>query len=266
MSSYQPNKDGDFVIAVIAKPSDTLIIVLLAILKTGAAYLSIDPKYPKSRIEFILNETKPILIVHDDDFLHTQLLDAYKSMKFTDILRESESMSGENLHDDKRFAENSYRQKLLISYTSGTTGVMKGARHDNFTLFQRIRWQVTAYPFPDTETHCVFKTSTSFIDHFGELWSPLVSGKTVVVVAQRILDDIEKFIWLLEEYEIQRLVLVPSFLHRILLTLKTIGEMPVKKEKKKRESIFSRASTSSSRKDSTSSSRNESCKLFLTYF
>lgn len=47
-------------------PSDKLIITLLAIWKAGCAYLPLDPTFPKNRIEHILNESKPVLVIYDN--------------------------------------------------------------------------------------------------------------------------------------------------------------------------------------------------------
>lgn len=61
------NQDGDYVIAVCMAPSDYLVAALLAIWKAGAAYLPLDVTFPTNRIEHIVRESKPVLVIHDDD-------------------------------------------------------------------------------------------------------------------------------------------------------------------------------------------------------
>lgn len=246
LTTFQPNQDGDFIIGVLAKPSDTLITVLLGILKTGAAYMPIDSLFPKRRIEHILNESKPILVVYDDDYKDSEVFSSVMTMKIGDIVRESSIMKSMNISDDKMFTRENENQKALICYTSGrsffellhksilctlfsptstgSTGVQKGVRLSHFTLFHRINWQLITFPFTDDEQNCVFKTSTSFIDHVGELWCPLVSSKTLIVVPRDVIINPDKFITLLHEREVQRLTIVPSLLRNILMTLKTIAE------------------------------------------
>lgn len=63
----QPNKDGDWVIAVCLSPSDALILTLLAIWKTGAAYLPIDKCAPPSRVKHIVSEANPVLIITEEN-------------------------------------------------------------------------------------------------------------------------------------------------------------------------------------------------------
>lgn len=54
-------------IAVCMSPSDHLVATLLAIWKAGAAYLPLDVTFPLNRIEHIVKESKPVLVIHDDD-------------------------------------------------------------------------------------------------------------------------------------------------------------------------------------------------------
>lgn len=119
MLPFQPNQDGDFIIGISAKASDTLIAIILGILKTGAAYMPIDPLSPQKRIEHILNESKPILFVYDDDFKNVEVLKSVKTMKVVDVVRESSTMKSTNITDDKMFTKENDSQKALICYTSG---------------------------------------------------------------------------------------------------------------------------------------------------
>lgn len=59
------NKDGDYIIAVNMQPSDHLVMLLLAIWKSGAAYMPLDPSFPGPRVEHIVREANPALIVYE---------------------------------------------------------------------------------------------------------------------------------------------------------------------------------------------------------
>lgn len=58
-----PNTDGDYIVAVCLPPSDNLITTLLAIWKAGAAYLALDSSFPPSRVEHIIREARPVLVI-----------------------------------------------------------------------------------------------------------------------------------------------------------------------------------------------------------
>lgn len=59
------NTDGDYIVAVNMQPSDHLVMTLLAIWKAGAAYLPLDHAFPGPRIEHIVREAKPAVIIYD---------------------------------------------------------------------------------------------------------------------------------------------------------------------------------------------------------
>lgn len=59
------NSDGDYIVAVNMQPSDHLVMTLLAIWKAGAAYLPLDNAFPGPRIEHIVREAQPAIIIHD---------------------------------------------------------------------------------------------------------------------------------------------------------------------------------------------------------
>lgn len=64
-NKLQKNGDGDYIVAVNMVPSDYLVVVLLAIWKSGAAYLPLDHAFPGARIEHIVRESRPSLIIYD---------------------------------------------------------------------------------------------------------------------------------------------------------------------------------------------------------
>lgn len=60
------NQEGDFIVAVSMNPSDYLVATLLAIWKMGAAYLPLDPTFPSSRVEHILQESRPFAVIYSE--------------------------------------------------------------------------------------------------------------------------------------------------------------------------------------------------------
>lgn len=57
------NSDGDFVVAIQLPPDYGLIATLLAVWKAGAAYLPVDVAAPSHRIQHVLEEAKPCLVI-----------------------------------------------------------------------------------------------------------------------------------------------------------------------------------------------------------
>lgn len=65
-NKLKPNKDGDYIVAVSMYPSEKLVITLLAIWKAGAAYLPLDPTFPGPRIEHIVRESNPFMVIYEE--------------------------------------------------------------------------------------------------------------------------------------------------------------------------------------------------------
>lgn len=60
------NNNRDAIIAVSMKPTYNLPITLLAILKSGMAYLPLDAEFPQARVTHIIDESQPLMVIVDD--------------------------------------------------------------------------------------------------------------------------------------------------------------------------------------------------------
>lgn len=211
--SLPRNNDGDFIVAVSMHPSDYLVITLLAIWKAGGAYLPLDPTFPKARVEHILREAKPVMVLFDEDA--GNFVNTFK-LHVNDFLNSSHNLSSNPLSDDELLQH--LRDDLaIVLYTSGSTGVPKGVRLPHTTILNRLQWQFKTFPYSKTETTGVFKTALTFVDSVSEIWGPLLNGLAVVVVPKTITQDPERLVTVLEKYKIERLVLVPSLLRSLLM-------------------------------------------------
>lgn len=177
------NADDDWIVAVCMAPSERLITTLLAIWKAGAAYLPIDPEFPMQRIEHILGEARPALVVYDESY--EQAAQAFGGVtRMTAAELERRANGGEFSGADVRGEETlcgELCELAIVLYTSGSTGVPKGVRLPHSIIQNRLQWQFEAFPYSSTERTAVFKTALTFVDSVSEIWGPLLNSEYIYV-------------------------------------------------------------------------------------
>lgn len=121
----QPNGDGDNIVAVCMQPTDRLVTMLLAIWKAGAAYLPIDPTFPPNRIQHILGEARPVLVVYDDDYDNAAIFGRTPAISYAELRKRASDRSNANIRPEAMLGRGD-SELALVLYTSGSTGVPKG--------------------------------------------------------------------------------------------------------------------------------------------
>jgi amino acid adenylation domain-containing protein len=202
---------GNFV-AICMERSAEMVVALLGVLKAGAAYLPLDPTYPPERLQFMLSETQPALLI-SQSILASSFTDYTQSTLCLDLAQADLAQEDQtNLQIDIKADDIVY-----VMYTSGSTGRPKGVLGLHRGAINRFHWMWQRYPFTDDEV-CCQKTSLSFVDSVWEIFGPLLQGRPIVIIPDKVLKDTKRFIQTLAAYQVSRIVLVPSLL-RVMLNL-----------------------------------------------
>lgn len=170
------------VVALALPRGSLLITALLAVAKTGAAYLPIDLDYPRARIEFMLSDAQPALLVtltgqHDVEGIGTVVLDDPVT------LREW----GQQSTDNPTEADLSLDHPAYVIYTSGTTGNPKGVVVTHRGLAPLVHTFLDR-EVVSTESRVLQFASPSFDTMLAEVcMSLLVGGVLVIAAAQQLL-------------------------------------------------------------------------------
>jgi amino acid adenylation domain-containing protein len=200
----------EVVVGLCLDRSIEMVVALLAILKTGAAYLPLDPSYPSDRIDFMLADARALLVVTDDRLASifesrgTRLvrLDAEKDA----IARQPKTAPASRVGPDNL---------AYLLYTSGSTGTPKGVMGLHRGVVNRLYWDVGE----GADEVYAQKTTLNFIDALWEIFMPLVRGGRVVLVPPAAARDPAALTETLERQGATRLVLVPSLLRALLESL-----------------------------------------------
>lgn len=138
--NLKPNGDGDYIVAVCMPPSDELVIALLAVMKAGAAYVPIDVTFPKSRIDHILQDAKPALVIYDSESIERCDFNYSTAISYDECKDFASEFDNSNILDEEMLCLPSPNSLALVLYTSGSTGIPKGAETvSQFYVFNSIK-------------------------------------------------------------------------------------------------------------------------------
>jgi amino acid adenylation domain-containing protein len=193
--------------------SATLVTTLLGILKAGAAYLPLDPRYPPERLALMLDDAGPILVLIDE--IGATRLPAPASGDPLRINVGAETAAIAAQPTDAPSVHVGGGDLAYVIYTSGSTGRPKGVRATHRGAVNRSAWMEQAFPFHADEV-CAQKTALSFVDSVWEIFGPLMAGCPLVMLPDEVVLDLERLLGVLAERRVSRLVLVPSLLRAIL--------------------------------------------------
>ncbi|MFE5140466.1 non-ribosomal peptide synthase/polyketide synthase [Streptomyces fagopyri] len=175
-------------VAVALPRSADLVVALLAVQRTGAAYLPLDTGYPPERLAFMLADARPVCVVED---------------------ALPEGPEGEL---PRSYAPSS---PAYVIYTSGSTGRPKGVVVPHEGIVNRLLWMQDTYGLT-AEDRVLQKTPSSFDVSVWEFFWPLISGATLVVARPEGHKDPAYLAGLIHDQHITTAHFVPSVLRAFL--------------------------------------------------
>jgi amino acid adenylation domain-containing protein len=193
------------------------VIALLGALKTGAAYVPLDPTYPSERLRFMIDDAALSAIVTHSS-IQDQLPAGAESVV---VLDRDEQLRGEPTTNIG--GAGSRDQRAYVIYTSGSTGVPKGVEGTHRASMNRFAWMWRTYPFKPGEV-CCQKTNIGFVDSIWEIFGPLLAGICNVIIPQEAMRDPEELLQVLAREHVSRIVLVPSLLRTLLDHAADLGQ------------------------------------------
>ena len=187
------NIKPDDLIAVMLSRSEWLIISLLGVIKSGGAYVPIDPEYPNERIDFIIENSECKFLIDQkliDDFLLVK--EKYNIEIKNNILLPTNLM--------------------YCIYTSGSTGIPKGVlvEHSSVVSISKA-WRKT-YQLESFNVCLLQIASFSFDVFVGDMCRSIFTGGKMILCSSDIKFDTINFYKLIEKHQVSIIEGTPSLL------------------------------------------------------
>jgi amino acid adenylation domain-containing protein len=197
----------EVLVAFCVERSIEMVIGLLGVLKAGGAYLCIDPEYPAERQQFMLEDSRSHLLLAQSHLLaalpptdlHTILLDDPQALGGLAPTPPVTGVTPENL--------------FQVTYTSGSTGVPKGAEIPHRSVPGFI-FNVDYGVFDSSQTF-LQQSSLSWDVFTFELWTPLLTGGRCVLFPVRT-PTFAELAYSIREHEVTTVFLTTSLFNAII--------------------------------------------------
>src|SRR5262249_24082448 len=160
-----------------------MVVALLAILKTGAAYVPLDPHYPAERTRFMLEDSEARVLVTQSRFVRA-LPTAAVDVVCLDL--DADQWTMQPTQNPPRAGQGD--DVAYVIYTSGSTGAPKGVivtHRGVVNLLESMRRE----PGLRATDRLLAVTTLSFDIAGLELYLPLISGATVEIASEAVAID-----------------------------------------------------------------------------
>jgi amino acid adenylation domain-containing protein len=187
LERYQVQPDE--LIALCLSTNELMVVAMLAVLKSGAAYVPIDTGYPEERISYILHDTKTRVVLTNTifepklctDFGYCNVVaidDAVNQAQFLlqSALTPATAVTASNL--------------AYVTYTSGTTGKPNGVMIEHRGVINLISEKIESYN-PRQNMPVAFYSNYVFDASVHELFLTLSSGCQVYILPNPVRYDLQ---------------------------------------------------------------------------
>lgn len=168
-----------------------LVTAMLAVMKSGGAYLPLDCEQPARRLQYAIDDAMPALVITSQKNLERMPATAARSISWEQAVAEASSCSGDR--PDWTVAP---EQLAYIIYTSGSTGRPKGVPVEHRSVVNFIRGQSRVMGI-EPAFRCFQCFSPAFDGSLAEMFNALANGACLVIGEPQVyaqIDALEEFL------------------------------------------------------------------------
>ncbi len=193
-----------------------MVVAMVGTLIAGGAYVPLDPRFPSARLRLMLQASGAPVVVSDSEF--RSAVPAEDDVEVVDISTIPHLCDGA-----ATLGETRPNSTMLLTFTSGSTGIPKGVKVHHAGVLNRLAWQWDRYPITAGEV-VPHKTTLGFVDHLWEIWGGLLHGSSVVLIDDDVVTDPDALVEVLRRHRVRRISMVPSLLDLLMDHDPKLGE------------------------------------------
>jgi amino acid adenylation domain-containing protein/non-ribosomal peptide synthase protein (TIGR01720 family) len=198
------NIQPDELVGIELERSEWMVIGILAIIKSGGAYVPIDPEYPEQRKSFIKEDANLKVIINEQE------LEKFRAVN----------------NNNKKYPSTSPNIKLspsslmYVIYTSGTTGNPKGVLIEHKNVVRLLLNDAFQFDFVSADVWTMFH-NYNFDFSVWEMYGALLYGGKLIIVSSEVAKDTHSFAALLIAEDVTVLNQTPSAFYNLSEVLRT---------------------------------------------
>ncbi len=203
--------------------STEMFIGMLGILKSGAAYLPLDPDYPPERLQFMISDCKVSTVITLSQY---QEMVACFHTKTVCLDTDWQAISSEA--DENPLLDIHPENLCYIIYTSGSTGMPKGVLIEHRNIVHSVTARINYYP--ETVKKFILLSSFAFDSSVAGIFWTLYQGGTLYLPRQGDEKDLYRIAAIIEEERPTHMLSLPSVYNLLLntpLATDTANEQPL---------------------------------------
>ncbi|MBM0105839.1 amino acid adenylation domain-containing protein, partial [Steroidobacter sp. S1-65] len=189
-----------------------MVIGLLGILKAGGAYVPLDPNYPAERLQHMLEDAAPRVVLTQEGL--RAMLPA-TSAEVVDIGPTLQHISNYSARNPMSSELGSSASNLVyVIYTSGSTGRPKGTAMAHSSMVNLIEWH-RAFFADEPRCKVLQFAALSFDVAFQEIFTTLCTGDALILVNEQIRRNVRALTEVLCQQQVRKLFVPPLMLQAI---------------------------------------------------
>ena len=210
------NVKAEELIGVMLEPSLQMLVAVLGVLKSGAAYVPLDPAYPRGRLSYMMEDSRARILLSQRHLL--ERIPEAENLKVVLLDAEWENIAQQSRANPPSTAQP--QNLAYVIYTSGSTGKPKGTLVEHQSVVNYLCW-FNSLTEASAKRRLPLISSLSFDASVKQLFAPLLSGGEVWVWPENVVKHPERLIVALGAQSGVSLNCVPSLWNAMLDALES---------------------------------------------